>query len=257
MSEFHGINVDRRDRVLHIEIARPDVRNAVDYRTACEIADVLDEFESASQLTVGIVSGAQGYFCAGMDLRAFGRGEPLPKHEDRGFAGIVAKPPTKPLIAAVEGGAMGGGFEIVLACDLVVAASDAVFALPEVRRGLIASAGGLLRLPRRIPHNLAMEILLTGDAVDATSLNTYGLVNRLTEPGAANSEAFELARRISGNGPMAVAASKAVVTASQDWARDEEFERQEAYADPIRRSADAKEGAAAFLEKRAPRFTAQ
>ncbi|WP_017542333.1 enoyl-CoA hydratase-related protein, partial [Nocardiopsis prasina] len=162
--------------------------------------------------------------------------------------------PRKPLIAAVEGYALAGGFEAVLACDLVVAADDAKFGIPEVKRGLVAGGGGLLRLQRRIPRNIAMEFALTGDFVDAPRMAELGLVNSVTAPGGALEGARGLAERIAANAPMSVAVSKEVIGASDDWSSEEMWQRQDEIAGPVFVSHDAMEGAAAFAEKRAPQW---
>ncbi|HYH30952.1 MAG TPA: crotonase/enoyl-CoA hydratase family protein, partial [Pseudonocardia sp.] len=197
------------------------------------------------------LTGAAGTFCAGMDLKAFVRGE-TPVVEGRGFAGLVERPPAKPLIAAVEGYALAGGFELVLACDLVVAAEGATFGIPEVRRGLVAAAGGLLRLPKRIPYHQAMELALLGGHIPAARARELGLVNRLVADGTALDAALALAAEISANGPLAVRASKRIVASVSGWPEDEMWERQAEIAGPVSASADAVEGARAFAEKRAP-----
>jgi enoyl-CoA hydratase len=245
--------VERADGVMTITINRPHRRNAVDLATARRISALADELDATPELVVGIVTGAGGTFCAGMDLKAFAAGE-RPRTE-RGFAGLTSVPPITPLIAAVEGSAMGGGCELALAADLVVAARDAVFGLPEVRRGLLAAGGGLLRLPRRIPYHVAMEAILTGEPFTAPRAYELGLVTRLAEPGDALAQARELAAAIARNAPLAVAAAKRIVVESQDWPAAEAFARQEEIAEPVRRSADAREGARAFAEKRPPVWT--
>jgi enoyl-CoA hydratase len=237
--------------LLILTMNRPEARNAVSLALATEMAEALEELDRRPDLRAAVLTGAGGTFCAGMDLKGFARGE-LPVVPGRGFAGLVRRPPRKPLVAAVEGYALGGGFEIVLACDLVVAARDATFGLPEVRRGLTAAAGGLFRLPRRIPHSLAMELVLTGRNWPATEAHAAGLVNRLVEPGAARDAAVELAATVVANAPLAVAAAKRVVVESADWPLSDAFERQEVYVDPVRGSRDAREGATAFREKRPP-----
>jgi enoyl-CoA hydratase len=171
---------------------------------------------------------------------------------DRGFAGIVQRASRKPLIAAVEGFAVAGGFEIALACDLLVAARNAKFGVPEVRRSLVAAGGALLRMPQRMPYALAMELALTGDPIEAQRGHELGIVNRLTEPGQAVDVALELAERIAANGPLALAATKEVLQAQRDWSQEEFWERQRAIVEPVFASQDAQEGAAAFAEKRAP-----
>jgi len=248
------LKVSEHGRVLVLEMDRPEARNAMSLRMAHEIADALDLLDSRPDLSVGVITGANKTFCSGMDLKGFARGE-RPVVEGRGFAGLVQKPPRKPLIAAVEGYALAGGFEIVLACDLVVASREAKFGLPEVKRGLTAAAGGLLRLQRRIPYHLAMELVLAGRMWPATEAADVHLANRLADPGHALSTALELADEVAANAPLALAASKQVIVRSQDWPLDEMFERQHEYVQPVRESADAKEGARAFVEKRQPRWT--
>lgn len=247
-------HVERRGAVLVVTLDRPEVRNAIDTQTAWAVSDAMDELDRDPDLSVGIITGAGGTFCAGMDLKAFLAGE-RPAVGSRGFAGLVEQPPGKPMIAAVEGGAVAGGFEIVLACDLVVAAENARFGLPEVRRGLVAAAGGLLRLPRRIPLAIAMQWSLTGELITAAEAARFGLVNSVVPAGTALGAALELAAAVAANGPLAVAATKRILTESRDWPAAEEFERQRQIAGPVRASADAREGAAAFREKRAPQWT--
>ncbi|MFD6953062.1 enoyl-CoA hydratase [Nocardiopsis sp. TSRI0078] len=239
------------DGVAVITINRPKAKNAVNAAVAAQVAEALDDLDSRKDLSVGIITGAGGTFCAGMDLKAFMKGE-VPIVEGRGFGGFAERGPKKPLIAAVEGYALAGGFEAVLACDLVVAAEDARFGIPEVKRGLVAGAGGLLRLHHRIPRNIAMEFALTGDFVDAPRLAELGLVNHVTASGGALEGARELAARITANGPLAVRVSKEVITSSDDWSSAQMWERQNELTGPVFVSQDAMEGAAAFAEKRAP-----
>ncbi|KQS54559.1 enoyl-CoA hydratase [Geodermatophilus sp. Leaf369] len=246
--------VDVDDGLMTITINRPEVRNAIDRDVSYGVCAAVDELDHRSDLRVGILTGAGGTFCSGMDLKAFVRGEST-RVKGRGLMGIALTPPTKPLIAAVEGYALAGGFEAVLACDLLVAARDARFGIPEAKRGLAAAAGGLIRLPRVIPSRVAMEMALTGDPVTAEQLHAFGLVNRLTEPGGALAAAVELARRITANAPLSVTAAKRVITEQRDWSTAEQFERQEAITRPVIDSADALEGAAAFTEKRPARWT--
>ena len=251
---FSGkVLVERDQGVMTITISRPEVRNAIDAETAHGLAAALDELDPDPGLAAAVLTGAGGTFCSGMDLRAFLAGE-RPSTEGRGFAGIVERPPAKPIIAAVEGAAVAGGFEVVLACDIVVAAEDARFGLPEVKRGLVAAGGGLLRLPRRVPYHLAMEWALTGEYITAERAALVGLVNRLVAPGTAAAEAAGLARAIAANGPLAVAATKRIMVESADWPRSEQFAHQRAISEPVRASQDAREGALAFREKRAPRW---
>jgi enoyl-CoA hydratase len=239
------------DGVAVITINRPEARNAVNGEVARGIAGAVDELDARKDVQVLILTGAGGTFSAGMDLKGFLSGD-SPAFEDRGFGGIVQRPPAKPVIAAVEGYALAGGFELVLACDLVVASEAAKFGLPEVRRSLVAGAGGLLRLPKRIPYHLAMEIALTGEHYPASRLYEAGLVNRLVPAGGALDAAKELAGRIALGGPLALTATKRVIVESADWPSAEAFDRQGTIITPVFMSSDAREGALAFAEKRAP-----
>jgi enoyl-CoA hydratase len=239
------------DGVAVLTINRPEARNAVNKAVAEGIAAAMDEFEERDDLTVAVLTGAGGTFSSGMDLKAFMRGE-LPDVPGRGFGGLAAKPPSKPLIAAVEGYALAGGCELALAADMIVAARDAKFGLPEVKRGLVAGAGGLFRLPRRVPRAIAMEIILTGDFISAERAYAVGLVNRLADAGSALTDALALARTIAANGPLAVRVSKTIIEQSADWSDAESFERQGPLVGPVFTSADAQEGALAFAEKRTP-----
>jgi enoyl-CoA hydratase len=200
---------------------------------------------------VGVLTGAGKGFCAGMDLKAFVAGE-RPHAADRGFAGIVQRPPAKPLIAAVEGFALAGGLEVALACDLIVASRGARLGIPEVKRSLVAAGAALLRLPRTLPRNVAIELALTGDPIDAERGYELGLVNRLSEPGGALDGALALAETIAANGPLALAATKRVMVESSDWSDAEFFDRQSEIVTPVMTSEDAREGATAFAEKRPP-----
>jgi enoyl-CoA hydratase len=242
------------DGVLEITLDRPEARNAVNAAVAEGVAAALDRLDADDDLRVGIVTGAGGTFCSGMDLKAFVRGE-SPYFGDRGFAGIAQRASRKPLIAAVEGYALAGGFEVALSCDLIVAGREARFGIPEVKRGLAAAAGGLIRLPKRIPYHLAMELALTGEPIGAERAYEIGIVNRVVEPGGALAAARELAATITRNGPLAVAASKQVVQRAGDWTEEEAWARQGELTGPVFGSADAQEGARAFAEKREPRWT--
>jgi len=242
---------DAEAGVLTITLNRPEARNAVNLAVAEGVAAALDRLDADDALRVGILTGAGGAFCAGMDLKAFVTGE-RPWVEGRGFAGIVERPSRKPLIAALEGFAVAGGFEIALACDLIVAARDARLGIPEVKRSLVAAGGALIHLPRRIPFHVAMELALTGDPIDAARGYELGVVNRLAEPGEAVAVARELAGAIARNGPLALDASKRILRASRDWAEAEAWERQGEIAGPVFGSEDAREGATAFAEKRPP-----
>src|SRR5579859_5783766 len=251
MSEEQAVLTERRDRVLLITINRPDQRNAVNAAVARGIAAALDALDADHGLAVGVLTGAGKGFCSGMDLKAFVAGE-RPHVEGRGFAGITQRSAAKPLIAAVEGFAVAGGLEVALACDLLVAARGARLGVPEVKRSLIAAGGALLRLPQSLPRTVVMELALTGDPIPAERAYELGLVNRLTEPGQALETALELAEAIAVNAPLALAATKRILTESVDWPQAEFFERQRAIADPVFTSEDAREGSRAFAEKRAP-----
>jgi enoyl-CoA hydratase len=251
MNEQPAVLTERRERVLLITINRPDQRNAVNAAVARGIADAMDELDGDDELTLGILTGAGKGFCAGMDLKAFVTGE-RPYADDRGFAGITQRAATKPLIAAIEGFAVAGGLEVALSCDLIVAARGAKLGVPEVKRSLVAAAGALLRLPRALPRNVAMELVLTGDPITAERGSELGLVNRLAEPGEAVQAAFELAEQIAPNAPLALAASKRVLTEAVDWPDSEFWQRQGEIIGPVMTSEDAREGATAFAEKRAP-----
>jgi enoyl-CoA hydratase/carnithine racemase len=246
-----AVLTERRERTLVITINRPEQRNAVNAAVAEGIAGALDELDASDELSLGVVTGAGKGFCAGMDLKAFVTGE-RPWYGDRGFAGITRRAAAKPLIAAIEGFAVAGGLEVALACDLIVAARGAKLGIPEVKRSLVAAGGGLLRLPRVLPRNIAIELALTGDPMLAERGYELGLVNRLAEPGGALDAALELAAQITPNAPLALVASKRIMAESIDWPDGEFFDRQEAISGPVFNSEDAREGATAFAEKRAP-----
>ena len=246
-----AVLTESRDGVLIVTLNRPDARNAVNQAVAQGIADALDALDADDDLQVGVLTGAGKGFSAGMDLRAFVKGE-RPYVGDRGFAGITQRAARKPLIAAVEGFAVAGGFEIVLSCDLVVASKGTRFGIPEVKRGLIAGAGGLLRIPQRLPYGIAMELALTGDTITAERGYDLGLVNRLAERGGAVDAALELAAAIAANGPLALDATKAILQHQFDWSEQEFWQRQGELSGPVFTSEDAREGAVAFSEKRDP-----
>jgi enoyl-CoA hydratase/carnithine racemase len=249
MSDAVLLEVDAGIAVLTIN--RPEARNAVNGAVAAGIAGAIGELDERKDVSVLVLTGAGGTFSAGMDLKGFLTGD-NPLDGGRGFGGITERPPAKPIIAAVEGYALAGGFELALACDLVVASEEARFGLPEVTRGLVAGAGGLLRLPRRIPYHLAMEIALTGERFPASRLHEAGLVNYLVPAGQALTSARELAAKIAANAPLALAATKRIIAESADWPAAEAFARQGEIMGPVFGSKDAMEGAAAFAEKRPP-----
>lgn len=248
--------VSKENGTMIVTINRPEAKNAVNKAVAVGIAAAMDELDGDASLRVGILTGAGGTFCAGMDLKAFVTGE-TPEVEGRGFAGLTARPPQKPLIAAVEGYALAGGLETAIACDLIVAAENAKFGIPEAKRGLVAAAGGLVRLPNQIPERVAMELALTGEFISAQRAYELGLINAVVAPGTALDAAKALAARIVANGPLAVAASKRIIVESRDWPAAEAFKRQSAIAAPIFASEDAIEGSTAFAEKRAPNWKAK
>jgi enoyl-CoA hydratase len=246
--------VEDRGPVRVITLNRPQAKNAIDASVARALADAVDELEAAPQLSVGVLTGAGGTFCAGFDLNAFLRGETA-TIPGRGFGGIAEMVRRKPLIAAVEGWALAGGWELVLSCDLVVAAEDARFGLPEAKRGLVAAGGGLVRLPRRMPYLIALEVGLTGDPLPAPRAAQFGLVNRLSPSGEALEDAIRLAEQIGANAPLALQATREIMAIAQDGSEVDAFARQRSIVRRVFASADSKEGALAFKEKRTPRWT--
>jgi enoyl-CoA hydratase len=247
------VDYELQGRIAVLTLNRPEARNAVNGAVAAGVAAALDRLDGEPSLSVGVLTGAGGTFSSGMDLKGFLRGE-TPVIEGRGLAGLTEAPPRKPLIAAVEGYALAGGFEMALACDLIVASSEAKFGIPEVKRGLVAGGGGLLRLPQRLPYYVAMELALTGDSITGEHAQRLGLVNRVVEPGKALDGALELAAAIAANGPLALAASKEILRRSLDWTEAEGWKNQLDIMAPVFSSEDAREGAAAFAEKRPPRW---
>ncbi len=245
--------VSVEDGVMLIMLNRPKAKNSVNLAVAKGVAAAMDELDSNDSIRCAIITGADNTFCAGMDLKAFVTGE-MPVIPGRGFAGLVEAPPKKPLIAAVEGYALAGGFEIAITCDLVVAASNAKFGIPEVKRGLAAAAGGLMRLPRQIPSRIAKEMALTGEFIDAARGYELGLINRVVEPGSALEGAKAMAKLIAANGPLAVIKSKQVIDESQDWTNENMYTKQTEVVNAVFTSHDAIEGATAFAEKRAPNW---
>jgi len=250
MSEL--VTTEVIDRVMVITINRHEARNAINYETSVAMAAAFDELDAHPDVTIGILTGAGGTFSSGMDLKAFAATGQRPLVPGRGLGGLCEKSPNKPLIAAVEGYALAGGCELALACDLIVAANNAQFGLPETKRGLVPSSGGMLRLPQRIPHHIAMEYILTGDMMPAERAYHFGMVNRLVEPGQAVQGALELGGLIAQNGPLAVQTAKKIILESKDWRQSDMFDLQRPRVAHIFASADAKEGATAFAEKRKP-----
>lgn len=245
--------VEITDGIMVVTLNRPQAKNAANRALAEGVAAAMDELDSNDDVRVAILTGAGGTFCSGMDLKAFVSGE-VPHVEGRGFGGLTERPPRKPLIAAVEGYALAGGLELAISCDLIVAADNARFGIPEVKRGLAAAAGGLVKLPRQVPPRLAMEMALTGDFIDARQALAMGLINRVVPQGTALDEARKLATAIAANGPLAVATSKQVILESADWSQDEMWEKQQALVNSVFVSEDAIEGATAFAQKRAPNW---
>ena len=239
--------------VLIITINRPEARNAVNRAVAEGIADAMERLDADNAVNAAILTGAAGTFCSGMDLKAFLKSE-LPLVKGKGFAGFVEAPPAKPLIGAVEGYALAGGMEVAIACDLLVANASAQFGIPEVKRGLVAAGGGLLSLPSMIGTRMAKELALTGDFITAQRAYEIGFVNRVTD-GAALDAALELASKIAANGPMALIASKRIINERPDWNSENMWKKQGEIGAAIMASKDAREGAAAFAEKRKPNWT--
>ncbi len=245
--------VTTENGVMTITMNRPEAKNAMNKNMSELIAAALDELDGNKDLRVGIITGAGGTFCSGMDLKGFLAGE-TPSVPGRGFGGLTEKPPAKPLIAAIEGYALAGGFELAISCDLIVAADSSKFGIPEVKRSLVAGAGGLIRLPDQVTPRIAMELALTGDFITAQRAYEIGLINQLCESGKALDGALALGERIAANGPLAVAASKKIISEYQTWPHDERWSRQGKIMAPVFTSEDAREGATAFAEKRAPNW---
>jgi enoyl-CoA hydratase/carnithine racemase len=252
-----AIRVEVADFVATITLDRPEVRNALDLPTAIALEAAIDQAEENIDVRVIILAATGPVFSAGMDLKALTATGDRPITQRRGAFGIAAQPPEKPTIAAVQGKALGGGLEIALTADMIVASDGAEFGLPEVKRGLIAAAGGVLRLPRRIPRNVALEIIMTGTPISAQRAYELGLVNHLVPSGQALEAARKLAREIALNAPLAVRTSKWIAENSLDWPIEELFGRMRPKAQVVRDSKDAAEGARAFVEKRQPTWTGE
>ncbi len=241
---------ERRDRVLLITLNRPKARNAINTALAGALIAAIEELDGDDGLTAGVLTGAGGGFSAGMDLKAFATEGP-----PKGFDEFLRNGAKKPLIAAIEGFAVAGGLEIALTCDLLVAASGVKLGIPEVGVGLFAAGGALMRLPRRVPYGVAMEMALTGDPISAEKALEYGLVARVTEPGKAVDGAIALATRIARNAPLSVAASKQLLVDSFGRTEEEFWKHQIPAMRTVFVSDDAKEGPRSFAEKRAPKWT--
>jgi enoyl-CoA hydratase len=242
--------------VAVITINRPEAKNAVNGDVASGIEEAIDQLEADDSLWVGILTHTGDVFCAGADLKAINSGQAGGLQTARGgFGGFVQRERTKPVIVAADGAALAGGCELVLAADLVVASTRARFGIPEVKRCLVAAAGGLFRLPRAIPQKVAMELALTGDPISAERAYDFGLINRLTEPGEATKVALELAQAICANAPVAVRESRKVVLAANSATDEELWKMSGAGIAKAMSSEDSKEGLMAFIEKRAPQWT--
>jgi enoyl-CoA hydratase len=248
------VRTERRKDVLVITLNRPEVRNAFNRQQAIELADAVMHLDSDPSLRAGVITGEGGSFSAGTDLNALSAGESVVVPPG-GYYGMVERPPATPVVAAIEGFALGGGLELALACDLIVASEKAVFGLPEVRHGVMACAGGLFRLPRRMPYHHAMELALTGRQATAPELDRWGLLNRIVAEGAALAVAVELAHEIAGNGPVAVAASKGTVRRCDGIPDAGAWDVQREEEETVRASEDMREGVAAFVQKRRPLWT--
>lgn len=239
-----------RDRVLLITLNRPEAMNSINNALATGLLAAIEQLDHDDHLSVGVLTGAGRGFSAGMDLKAFAKeGSP------DAFMPFLVNGARKPLIAAVEGFALAGGLEIALTCDLIVSAQGAKFGIPEVKVGLLAAGGALLRLPGRVPHGLAMELALTGDPILAEQAHALGLVARLAEPGSAVTVALDLAERIARNAPLSTAASKAVLRQARGLTDEEFWKMQATESVHVFKSADAREGAIAFAEKRPPQWS--
>ena len=246
-----SIHTERRGPLLIVTIDRPQARNAFDSAASLQMNAAMDLLEQDPALFVGIITGSSGTFCAGADLKEAASGAPRARPPRGGF-GIFASPPGKPLLAAVEGHAVGGGFELCLSCDLIVAASNARFGLPEVRHNVVAIGGGLFRLPRRMPYHLAMELALTGELYEAELLQRHGVVNRVVAPGTALEHTLQLAETLLRNGPTALNATKQIMQHAGEWTEAQAWQQQMDYARQALESEDRQEGLRAFAEKRRP-----
>ncbi len=248
-----AVDFEQRGPFAVITINRPEARNAVNGDVAKGIEEAVDKIEADDSIWVGILTGVPPVFCAGADLKEINAGNAASLATAKGgFGGFVQRERTKPIIAAVDGPALAGGTELVLASDLVVASSTATFGIPEVKRSLVAAAGGLFRLGRKIPLNIAMELTLTGDPIDATRAHHFGLVNRLVEPGQALEEAVKLAEQICANAPVAVRESRKIVLEATNAPDDVGWKMSLEGMAVAMQSEDFSEGLMAFIEKRPP-----
>jgi enoyl-CoA hydratase len=248
-----SVDFEQRGPFAVIKINRPEARNAVNGDVAKGIEEAIDRIEADDAIWVGILTGVPPVFCAGADLKEINSGNAAGLATAKGgFAGFVQRERTKPVIAAVDGPALAGGTEIVLASDLVVASTTATFGIPEVKRSLVAGAGGLFRLGRKIPLNIAMELTLTGDPIDAARAHHFGLVNRLVEPGEALDAAIALAEQICANAPVAVRESRKIVLEATNAPDDVGWQMSAHGMGVAMQSEDFSEGLTAFIEKRPP-----
>lgn len=245
-----AVLTEQRGRILLITLNRPDARNAINADVANGLWAAVERLNEDAGLTAGVLTGAGGGFCAGMDLKAFLGGEDI-----SAMMTFIQRGADKPLIGAIEGFAVAGGLELALTCDLLVAAAGSQLGIPEVKRGLFAAGGGLLRLPSRVGYGKAMEMAITGDPITAEEAAAFGLVSQVTEPGTAVEAALALAERVAKNAPLAVAASKQLIKATQGASESEFWAAQGPLQMKVFTSNDAKEGPKAFAEKRAPDWT--
>jgi enoyl-CoA hydratase len=250
------VEFERRGRVAIMTIRRPEARNAVNQAVAEGIEEGIDRLEQDDDLWVGIVAAEGPVFSAGADLKEVAAGNIRALITKRGgFAGIANRERTKPMIAAVDGPALAGGCEIALSCDAIVASRQAAFGIPEVKRSLVAAAGGLFRLPRVLPRNIALEMAMTGDPIDAERAYGFGMVNQLVEPGEVIDAALALAERICANAPLAVRASRRVVLEGANADDAAAWDMTNAAMANVAGSEDFQEGPRAFIEKRPPTWT--
>ena len=241
--------------VAVMTINRPQARNAMNMTVVHGLVDGYAEIARNPDIRIGILTGAGGHFCAGMDLKGFAESGERIDTSGLPFGRAASPLMTKPMIAAIEGYAVAGGFELALTCDLIVASRTAKMGLPEAKRGLVAAGGGMVKMARQAPMRAAMEMVLTGDPMEAEQLHAWGVVNRLTEPGGALAEALALAERIAENSPLALRVSMQVVRGAQDWPPSQAMDLQNELTAPVFASDDPLEGAKAFAEKRKPRWT--
>jgi len=249
MSEDEAVLTEIRGRVLLITLNRPEAMNAVNTDLAQGLLAAIEQLDGDDGLTAGVLTGAGRGFCAGMDLKAFASGGP-----PKGFEGFLADGARKPLIAAIEGFALAGGLEVALTCDLLIAAEGAKIGIPEAGVGLLAAGGALMRLPRRVPYSVAMELALTAEPISAEQAHQHGLISHVAPKGATVEAAMGLAERIAKNAPLSVALSKQMIRDQQGLTEAEFWEMQRPHMATVFRSEDALEGAMSFAEKREPQW---